>query len=182
VMGALCGIIGSIQAMEAIKFVTGIGETLAGRLLVIDAATMGVRTLRIKRDAHCPACSARATIRSIDAARYQWNCALPPGDEIAPEVLKILLDGKAAPLLLDVREPDECAVATLPDAVCIPLGDLGTRIGELPKDSPIVVYCYGGMRSMNALKLLRGKGFSKTISLKGGVKAWSRQVDPSFPV
>ena len=183
VVGALCGIIGSIQAMEALKFLTGIGETLSGRLLVVDSATMRTRTLSIKRDSLCPVCSAKARIRNIAASEYEWNCAIPtdmPATEISAQELATVLSSEAAPYLLDVREPDECAVAMLPNSVNIPLGELGTRWQEVPTDRRIVTICLSGHRSSRAMGFLVSKGYKAVSNLKGGVMAWARSMDRNF--
>jgi adenylyltransferase/sulfurtransferase len=183
VLGALCGMIGSIQAMEAVKFIAGVGETLAGRLLVVDAATMRVRTLAIKRDPHCPMCSAKARIRAIDPKEYEWSCEVPNvmlPSEITAAELAAVLKKPGAPFLLDVRDEDECAVGMLPGAVNIPLPELGMRWNELPKDRAIVACCLSGARSARACGFLSAKGVKAVSNLKGGVKAWARAVDPSF--
>jgi adenylyltransferase/sulfurtransferase len=184
VIGALCGIIGSIQAMEAIKYITGVGETLSGRLLVVDSATMAIRTLHIKRDSQCPVCSRHARITAIEASEYEWTCTSSGTDEEVHEVeaavLKRLLEEPEPPYLLDVREPDECEAGMIRNAVNIPLGDLGLRMKEIPKDRSVVAYCYSGMRSMNAVEMLREKGYANAASLKGGVREWARTVDTSF--
>jgi adenylyltransferase/sulfurtransferase len=183
VIGALCGIVGSIQAMEALKFLAGVGETLAGRLLVIDAATMRVRTLAIKRDPHCPVCSAKARIHAIDPKEYEWNCEVPTAmlpPEISAAELAAILKKPDAPLLLDVRDEDECAIGMLPGAVNIPLPELGERWSELPKDRAIVACCLSGLRSARACGFLASKGFKSVSNLRGGVKMWARTVDPSF--
>lgn len=178
VIGALCGIIGSIQAMEAIKFITGVGETLSGRLLVVDSATMAIRTLNIKRDSLCPVCSAHARIHTIDASEYEWRCESSYSDQSDSEVdaagLKQMLEGANPPYLLDVREPDECEEGMIGNAINIPMGNLGMRMQDVPKDRPVVVYCYSGMRSGKAVEMFRGKGYANTASLKGGIREWSR--------
>ncbi|MFA5258224.1 MAG: molybdopterin-synthase adenylyltransferase MoeB [Opitutales bacterium] len=185
VIGALCGIIGSIQAMEAIKFITGVGETLAGRLLVIDAATMATRTLNIKRDPTCPVCSRCARIRNIVPAEYEWSCAGPNENmsvksEITSLELKEFLDGPNPPLLLDVREEDECAVGMIGGAINIPMAELGMRMRELSPDRLIVAYCLSGLRSMRAQKFMQSRGFAQVLNLRGGILTWIRDVDPDM--
>lgn len=183
VVGALCGIIGSIQAMEAIKHITGVGETLSGRLLVVDSATMSVRTLNIKRDELCPVCSSKARIRSINASEYEWHCAsgVAPmqSGEIDAGTLERMMNGGNSPFLLDVREPDECSIGMISGAINIPLGDLGLRMSEVPRNGFVVAYCFSGMRSAHAVELLSAKGYTNVVNLKGGVKAWA-SVDTSF--
>jgi sulfur-carrier protein adenylyltransferase/sulfurtransferase len=126
-----------------------------------------------------------ARIKSIVTPEYECHCTngaeTMQASEIDAVELKSLLDGESAPYLLDVREPDECAVAMIGGAVNIPVGDLGKRLNEVPKDRFVVAYCFSGMRSAHAAEFLRSKGYANAVSLKGGVKAWAREVDPSFP-
>jgi sulfur-carrier protein adenylyltransferase/sulfurtransferase len=179
VCGALCGIVGSIQAMEAIKFLTGVGETLSGRLLVLDAATMNFRTLHIKRDAACPLCSPRATIRAIDAARYEFSCLreIADGIEVSPEKTALLLDSREKPLLVDVREPDEWAEGVIPGALLLSLGTLESHLSEIPKGRAILVYCQMGLRSARAVEILRKHGYDNAFSMKGGIAAWTGETE-----
>ncbi|MBN1403011.1 MAG: molybdopterin-synthase adenylyltransferase MoeB [Opitutales bacterium] len=185
VIGALCGIIGSIQAMEALKFVSGVGKTLSGRLLTVDAATMTTRTINIKRDPSCPVCSANARIRKIVSAEYEWRCdsqtsSMPSTESISAIELKALLGTADAPVLLDVRDPDECEMGMIAGAVTIPLYQLGSRLEELDKTRPIAVYCHIGLRSQHAQRLLKSKGFKKVMNLKGGILEWIRHVDATI--
>ncbi len=185
VIGALCGIIGSIQAMEALKFVSGVGENLLGRLLVVDAATMAFRTLNIKRDLNCPSCSHNARIRSIiaqeyDGAAHCQNLDMARRDEISAADLQGLIETGHSPLLLDVRDPDECRLGMLPGALNIPLYELAGRLDEMEQSMPVVTYCHSGLRSMRALKFMRERGFKSVLNLRGGILAWIREVDPTM--
>lgn len=183
VVGALAGMIGSIQALEAIKWLTGLGRTLAGRLLVVDTLTMQPRIVHVKRDPHCPVCSPNARIRSIDAAAYVWQCEPEPlmskVIQLSPREVHQRLQDEQPPVLLDVREPDELHIAQLPEAVHIPLRQLGENLDRLSKEHPIIVLCHHGWRSQSAARELAARGFKEVYNLKGGIDAWSTDVDPS---
>ena len=183
VFGALPGIVGSIQATEAIKWITGAGEPLLGRLLVFDALAMSFREVRIPKSADCPVCSRRATRTELVA--YDDACAIAPAEDVAfelepREAARRLAAGE--PLeLVDVRLADERALAELPGALWIPLHELERRLDELPRDRTLVVFCHVGGRSAVAVDFLRRRGFPRAANLAGGIDAWSRQVDPAVP-
>ena len=181
VLGVLPGVLGSIQALEAIKLVAGIGETLEGRLLLFDALRVRFRELAIRRDPGCPLCGEQPSVRQL--VDYEAFCGLGQshgGDEVsAPELAK-LLEGAAPPLVLDVREPHEWEIAALEGSTRIPLGTLPLRLGELDPRRPVVTVCHRGIRSMRALELLRAAGFSDVRSLKGGVDAWACEMAPDM--
>jgi adenylyltransferase/sulfurtransferase len=182
VLGVLPGIVGSIQALEAIKWIVGAGETLIGRLLLLDALTMRTREIRLKKDPACPACGESPTItRLID---YDAFCGLEPdlsADlEVTPEELRRELQEAGSPVLVDVREPYEWEIGHIEGARLLPLGDLGRRLGELDPHGRIVTYCHHGMRSFQALAILRAAGFTNVRSLSGGVDAWASEVDPAM--
>ena len=184
VIGALPGIVGSIQAMEAIKLVTGVGEALVGRLLRIDGLTMRMRELAVRKDPACPVCGEQPTIRElIDYEAFCGVAAQPQArdTEIAPAELRDLLSNGSKVTLLDVREPFEWEIARLPGATHVPLGQLAARLGELDGRREVVAYCHRGVRSLRARDLLVAAGFSKVRSLRGGIDAWARDVDPETP-
>ena len=197
VFGALCGLIGGMQVMETLKLLLGVGETLQGRLLVCDTLGATFRTLRLKRDPACPCCGGSPSILSLDPACYVFSCAVPETttpsstntsampsetpEEIDVSAAQALLSGPNPPLLVDVREPWENQTASIPGAVLIPLGELASRTGELPKDRPILVHCHHGGRSMRATQFLRAKGFPRTTNVAGGIHQWSLSIDPSVP-
>lgn len=173
ILPTVCTVIGGLMATEALKLLAGIGEPLIGRVVLFDALTGTSRELAYARD----------------PARPEAPPAAPP-DADAPssrsisarELAQVLGDPSAQrPLLLDVREPYEVAIAALPAAVNIPLGDLESRIGELDPGAPIVVYCHLGVRSSTALTRLEAAGFTAARHLAGGIDAWSRSVDPALP-
>ena len=189
VLGVLPGIIGTMQAIEAIKLIVGIGETLIGRLLHFDALKMKFREFKLRRDPECPVCGDHPTISEpID---YEMFCGNTPsyaasGDnggmhEITVRELKARLDAGAPLELIDVREPHEYEIAQIKGAKLIPLGELPQRIAELPRDREIVVHCHAGVRSAHAVMLLEKAGFARTANLAGGIEAWSVEIDPTVP-
>jgi sulfur-carrier protein adenylyltransferase/sulfurtransferase len=187
VMGVLPGIIGSIQAAEAIKLITGAGRPLVGRLLLLDALTMAFRSIEIRRDPGCPACGTReiTVLRDYDEycdGRAVHSTAadnlLP--SEITPADLAARLGKGESVTLLDVREEVEWRIAHLPGARLVPLGELATALGSIPAEDDIVVYCHRGIRSRAATELLAANGY-RVSNLAGGIDRWSREVDPSVP-
>jgi adenylyltransferase/sulfurtransferase len=194
VFGVLPGLIGTIQATEAIKLLIGIGEPLIGRLLVYDALRLRFQELTLRKDPDCPVCGTHPTIREL--IDYEAFCGFKPaavgpdpsparpGDvefNISPADLKARMDRGDVPFLLDVREPQEYQIARLPGGVLVPPGDLVARQGELDPDVEIIVYCHHGVRSANATAYLRSAGFPLTRNLVGGIDAWSLEIDPTVP-
>ncbi|MEM3433888.1 MAG: rhodanese-like domain-containing protein, partial [Candidatus Methanomethyliaceae archaeon] len=182
VLGVLPGIVGTIQANEAIKLIIGIGEPLIGRLLMIDALVPSFRELRIERDRNCPVCGENPSIREL--IDYEEFCGLSRGEareelEVSPEELKQMLE-RGEVQLIDVREPFEWEICHIEGAKLIPLGQLPSRIHELDPAKTIVVYCHSGYRSAQAVKLLRELGLRKTYNLAGGIDAYAERVDPSL--
>ncbi len=186
VLGVLPGIIGTIQAAETLKWIMRTGDSLAGRVLILDALAMKFREVRVRRDPECPVCGDRPTITALQD--YEQFCGLAPSVvtgpqadfEIAPGELAATLGRPDRPLLLDVREPMEFTINRLPNSVLIPLGSLPERLGELDATRDMVVYCHHGVRSARAVELLRAAGF-RARNLAGGITAWIDQVDPSMP-
>ena len=188
VLGVVPGLVGVVQAAEAIKLITGIGEPLVGRLLLVDGLRMRFRTIDVARDPECLACGTREITTLID---YDAFCGVSPGssatgwtsdtldDEITPEALATRLAEGATPALLDVREPYEWAIARLPEARLVPLDTLPDVVHTLDPDQEVIVYCHHGMRSAAAVAWLREQGFEKARNLTGGIDRWSREVDPS---
>ena len=186
VLGVLPGIVGTIQATEALKLVLGAGETLSGRLLLIDALTMRFRTVRVQRDPTCPACGTREITELID---YDEYCGVPGASsahamkdvpELTPRELAERLSAHTDFDLIDVREPYEWDIGRIPGARLIPLGDLAGAMAALDSRRDIVVYCRSGVRSADATRRLRAAGFRAT-NLAGGILRWSDDVDPSVP-
>ncbi len=185
VMGVLPGIIGSIQAMEVIKLITGAGDPLIGRLLVFDALQMSFRELKLRKNPDCPICGENPTITEfID---YQQFCGIVPNqvEEAVPEMsvieLKTALDNGQELLVLDVREENEYDICHLDNALLIPLNQLPERSSELDPQADIVIHCRSGVRSKKALKQLREAGFTRLRNLTGGILAWADEVDPEMP-
>ncbi len=183
VLGVLPGIVGSIQALEAIKLLLGKGETLVGRLLLFDALKMRFRELKLRKDPACPICGEQRTIHEL--IDYEAFCGIGEEaevreNEIAPAELKEALGSESPPILLDVREPFEWEICHLQGAKLVPLKELPSRLNELDGHRQIVTYCHHGQRSMRALEILRAAGFSKVRSLKGGIDAWAQEVAPEM--
>jgi adenylyltransferase/sulfurtransferase len=184
VLGVLPGIIGSIQANEAIKLVLGVGAPLVGRLLVFDGLEMRFREVRLAPDPECPVCGTHPTIRELQD--YEEFCGAPlsaleaAGDrDIQPAELKRNLDEGARLVLLDVREPMEHQLVHLPESILVPLGQLAERLGELDPSADYVVYCHHGVRSVGAVAFLRQAGL-RARNLAGGIAAWTEQVEPGL--
>jgi molybdopterin/thiamine biosynthesis adenylyltransferase/rhodanese-related sulfurtransferase len=179
VLGVLPGIIGMLQAIETLKMILGIGETLVGRLLHFDALKVKFRELNLRRDPQCPVCGENPTIFSpID---YEQFCGVRDKGEIAemsPHELKRRMDAGEPFELIDVREPFEYEIARIDGAKLIPLGEITERLDELSGKQPIVVHCHSGKRSEQAARLLQQRGFANVYNLEGGIDAWSDQVDP----
>ena len=189
VLGVLCASIGSIQVNEAIKVITGIGEPLVGRLMIYDALEMNYRTVRVRKDPECPVCGKNPTITEL--IDYEEFCGTvsedaqkaAAGSTITATELKDMLDHGEDIFLIDVREPNEYEIVSIPGAVLIPKGEFlsGAALERLPQDKRIVLHCKSGQRSAEALAVVKDAGFSDAVHVGGGVLAWINQVDPSLP-
>jgi molybdopterin/thiamine biosynthesis adenylyltransferase/rhodanese-related sulfurtransferase/molybdopterin converting factor small subunit len=189
VLGILPGLIGLIQATEAVKLILGIGEPLVGRLVLYDALAMRFRELKLRRNPECPVCGDHPTIKQL--IDYEEFCGLPQHEgpqqakamegDIDPVEVKKMMDAGEQFLLLDVREPHEYLIASIPTAKLIPLGELQKRVNELDTAMPIVAHCKMGGRSAKAVEQLKQLGFKKVRNMTGGILAWSDKVDPSVP-
>jgi adenylyltransferase/sulfurtransferase len=189
VLGILPGIIGVIQATEAVKLIVGTGEPLIGRLLLYNALDMSFRILKLRRDKNCPVCGDKPTITKL--IDYEAFCGMKRGEgkqavtipEMTVFELKAKIDRKDDFLLLDVREPHEYQIAKIPGSRLIPLGELDKRIKELEPfmEKEIVAHCQRGGRSARAAEFLLQAGFKKVWNVVGGITAWSDQIDPSVP-
>ena len=187
VLGVLPGIVGTIQATEAIKLIVGQGNPLIGRLLLFDALTMKFRELKLRKNPACPVCGENPTIHEL--IDYEAFCGVEPPPtngksmrqwEITPEELKAKLDRKDDVFILDVREPHEVEICNI-GGYLIPLGELPNRMNELDSSKEIVAYCHTGRRSQRAVDFLREAGFKKIKNLVGGIEAWSARIDPNVP-
>lgn len=184
VLGVVTGIMGAVQANQAIDILLGRGPALAGRLLLFNGLDMSFNELRIKKSALCPVCGPNPSVTKL--IDYEGFCGMstkvaPAGSEVDPVGLKAQIDAGWKPLILDVREPLEYQLCSLEGARLLPLDQLMKRVGELDRARDIVVYCETGDRSERAAKILRDSGFRNVKNLKGGIKAWAEQVDPSMP-
>jgi molybdopterin/thiamine biosynthesis adenylyltransferase/rhodanese-related sulfurtransferase len=193
VLGILPGTIGLIQATETVKLILGIGEPLVGRLLLYDALGMRFRELKLRKNPECPICGDRRTITKL--IDYHQFCGVPqhvPQEapkqenqvtegEIEVTEVKEKLDRVDNFVLIDVREPHEYQICNIPAAKLIPLGEVGRRLDELDPEADIVIHCKSGMRSARACGILKAAGFKHVRNMKGGILAWSDQVDRSVP-
>ena len=183
VLGVLCASIGSVMVNEAIKLITGIGDTLLGRLLVFDALEMSWREVAIRKDP--------ATAKITELIDYEAFCGVvsdeaveaATGSTITALELKDMIDAGKDFALIDVREPAEYEIVKIPGSVLIPKGDIisGEALSKLPQDRPIVLHCKSGVRSAEALAAVKQAGFKDAVHVQGGVIAWVNQVDPSLP-
>jgi molybdopterin/thiamine biosynthesis adenylyltransferase/rhodanese-related sulfurtransferase len=183
VLGVLCASIGSVMVTEAIKLITGIGESLLGRLMVYDALEMSYRTIRIRKDP-----KAEPITQLIDYEEFCGQVSdeaqrAAAGSTITATELKEMLDAGKDPYLVDVREPVEYDIVKIPGGVLIPKDRIlsGEALAELPQDKPLVLYCRTGVRSAEALAAVKAAGFRDAVHVQGGVTAWATQVDPSLP-
>jgi sulfur-carrier protein adenylyltransferase/sulfurtransferase len=187
VLGILPGLIGIVQATEAVKIILGVGETLKNRLLLYDALNMRFRELKLRRDRNCPVCGDHPTVTKL--IDYQEFCGMRPTPAqdvssqgvIHPVEVKQKLDRGDNFTLIDVREPHEYQIARIPGSTLIPLGTLPNRLQELDREAEIVAHCKSGARSQKAVDLLKQNGFLNVRNMTGGILAWSDKVDPSVP-
>ena len=193
VLGVLCASIGSIQVNEAIKLLTGIGEPLVGKLMIYDALEMEYRKLRVRKDPNCALCGENPTVTGL--IDYEAFCGAI-SDEAADaaagstisvvqleQMLKEREEGTRDFVLVDVREENEFEINRIPGSVLIPKGEFlnGNALGELTQDKPVVLHCKSGVRSAEALAVLKGAGYADAVHVGGGVVAWVNQIDPSQP-
>jgi adenylyltransferase/sulfurtransferase len=193
VLGVLCASIGAIQVNEAIKLLTGIGEPIVGKLVVYDALEMEYRKLTVRKDPNCAICGENPTVTGL--IDYDDFCGAisedaaeaAVGSTISVTQLSSMLkerdEGTRDFTLVDVREPNEYEINRIPGAVLIPKGEFlnGEALGKLSQDKPVVLHCKSGVRSAEALAVLKGAGFSDAVHVGGGVVAWVNQIDPSQP-
>ena len=187
VLGILPGVIGTIQATEALKLIIGTGEPLVNRFMIYDALKMTFRELKLRKDPECPVCGENPTVTEL--IDYEQFCGIVPAatgdDEAAGDVrveqLQARLDRKDDVFLLDVREPQEYQICRIPGSTLIPLGDLPRRLSELEGRADMIVHCKSGVRSAKAVKLLHEAGFKRARNLRGGILAWIDRIDPSLP-
>jgi sulfur-carrier protein adenylyltransferase/sulfurtransferase len=188
VLGVLPGIIGCIQATEILKLALGKGETLINRLLLFDALEMKFRELKLRRDPQCPVCGENPTIKEL--IDYEMFCGIPaqpettdmhPDEVTVQDMKRALDDPKLGVKVLDVREPDEYEIAHVEGVPLLPMSQLQERFTELDPNQQYYIHCHAGVRSMRALHFLRQQGFKYLKSVKGGIAAWSDEIDPGVP-
>lgn len=189
VLGVLPGIVGCIQAIEAIKLILGTGSPLIGRLLLFNSMKMQFRELKLRKDPNCPLCGEQRTIHEL--IDYEQFCGIrgeetPPVevdemDEITVIELKERMDSGEELIIIDVREPHEHAIARMPGTQLIPMGQILERLHELDPEAEIILHCRSGKRSADVLYQMREKGFKNLKNLKGGILAWSDEIDPTVP-
>jgi adenylyltransferase/sulfurtransferase len=189
VLGVLCASIGSIQVNEAIKVLTGIGEPIVGRLMIYDALEMNYRSVKIRKDPECPICGKNPTITEL--IDYDAFCGAvseeaqhaAAGSTISATDLKNMQDAGENIFLVDVREPNEYEIVSIPGATLIPKDQFlnGSALEHLPQDKKIVLHCKSGVRSAEVLAVVKNAGFADAVHVGGGVLGWISQVDPSLP-
>jgi molybdopterin/thiamine biosynthesis adenylyltransferase/rhodanese-related sulfurtransferase len=189
VLGVLPGTIGTMQATEGIKLITGVGEPMIGRMLLYDAAEMTFTTIKVRKNPNCPVCSIPA--EQVELIDYEQFCGIPQAKareeeeadvpHVEAKELKAMLDRGDKFVLVDVREAYEWDICNIPSAKLLPLGQLPSRMSELDSADEIVLLCKNGARSARALHMLREAGFAKLANVRGGIEAWAEQVDPSVP-
>jgi adenylyltransferase/sulfurtransferase len=189
VLGVLCGTIGALQTNEAIKLLTGIGSPLLGSLMVYDALEMDFRKIKVRKDPNCAVCGEHPTVTEL--IDYEAFCGVVSedaaeatiGSTITAQELKDLLDSDKPVYLVDVREPAEYEIVSIPGSHLIPKDEIlrGDALASLPQDKQIVMYCKTGVRSAETLAAVKNAGFADAVHVQGGVTAWVNQVDPSLP-
>jgi sulfur-carrier protein adenylyltransferase/sulfurtransferase len=189
VLGVLCASIGSIQVNEAIKVITGIGDPLVGRLMIYDALEMSYRTVGVKKDPECPVCGKNPTVTEL--IDYEAFCGAvseeaqeaAQGSTITARELKNMMDAGENIYVVDVREPNEYEIVSIPGATLIPKGEFisGEALSKLPQDKRLVLHCKSGARSAECLAIVKNAGFSDAVHVGGGVLAWVNQIDPELP-
>lgn len=184
VLGILCASIGSIMGTEAIKLITGIGETLLGRLMVYDALDMRYRTIKLRKDPEAPKITELIDYDAFCGVVSDEGVSAAADSTLTAVELKQRLDSGEKIALIDVREPVEWDIVRIDGATLIPKGDIesGEGLAQLPQDRPAVLYCKTGIRSAEALAAVKKAGFADATHLQGGITAWAKQVDPALPV
>ena len=187
VLGALCGVVGSLQALEAIKLIVGFGEPLIGKLLTCDTRTQSFATLKIARDPACAVCGSGPAIRELRAENYEIACAPVPATEDFPLELTVTeskrrLDaGPQRAVLVDVREPYEWEICRVENSEHVPMRQIPAHVPTLPKDKHLLIICHTGVRSMRVTEFLRAQGFAAVSNVAGGIRAWAEEIDPAMP-
>jgi sulfur-carrier protein adenylyltransferase/sulfurtransferase len=189
----LCASVGSIQVNEAIKLLTGIGDPLVGKLMIYDALEMEYRKLRVRKDPNCALCGENPTVTElIDYETFCGAISEDAADAAAGSTISVVqlehmlkerAEGARDFVLVDVREPNEYEINQIPGSVLIPKGEFlnGNALSQLPSDKQVVLHCKSGVRSAEALAVVKGAGYADAVHVGGGVVAWVNQIDPSQP-
>jgi adenylyltransferase/sulfurtransferase len=190
VLGVLCASIGSIQVTEAIKVLTGIGEPLVGRLMIYDALEMSYRTVKVRKDPECAVCGKNPTVTEL--IDYEAFCGAVSDEAveaakdatITPRILKQWIDEGENIAIIDVREPAEYEIVSIPGSTLIPKNEfiMGEALAKLPQDKRIVLHCKSGVRSAECLAIVKSAGFSDAVHLGSGVVGWVNQIEPQKPI
>ncbi|MDX2187393.1 MAG: molybdopterin-synthase adenylyltransferase MoeB [Opitutaceae bacterium] len=188
VIGALCGVIGSMQALEALKLLAGFGEPVIGRLVTYDGLRQSFSSLRLPKDDGCPLCGRSPRIHSIDTSNYERTCepVPPPMNSHAPlelsvrETNSLLASPSGDAVLIDVREPHEVEIARIEGAKHIPMRDVPHRLSELPREKHLLIHCHHGGRSRRVMEYLLSQGYPRVTNVAGGIDAWAVEIDPSL--
>ena len=191
VLGASCGVIGSLQALEVLKLITGCGEPLRGRLLNYDGLTPSFQTLTLPRDPHCPLCGSTPSIHDLSADAVNAASCSPhhsslvesadcPLELSVTEARHLLFSGSKTTMLIDVREAYELDICRLAGAEHIPMRQIPDRLDSLPRDRHLLILCHSGGRSLRVTEFLRARGFSAVSNVAGGIDAWAKQLDPTM--
>ncbi|ATC65357.1 molybdenum cofactor biosynthesis protein MoeB [Nibricoccus aquaticus] len=195
VVGALCGVIGSLQALETIKLIAGFGEPLIGRMLTYDALRQQFNTITLPRDPDCPLCGRSPKITALHSENYQTTCETPAASTSSPssmsnethpleisveETKRLLETNPNGTVLIDVREAHEVEICRIPSAQHIPMRQIPEHLGDLPADKHLLIHCHHGGRSMRVTEFLRSRGLTAVTNVAGGIDAWSLQIDPTL--
>ncbi|HKB89172.1 MAG TPA: molybdopterin-synthase adenylyltransferase MoeB [Opitutaceae bacterium] len=190
VLGALCGVIGSLQALETLKLILNIGESLRGRMLIYDALTQRMDSLTLPKNPDCPVCGHAPTIRNLHDENYDISCAPGVPDltmingeypiEISIEETRQILDADPETILVDVREPYELEICKVERSVDIPMRQIPERMDDLPRDKRVLVMCHHGGRSLRVTEYLRNRGLQNVSNVQGGIDAWATSFDPAM--
>ena len=180
VLGVLPGVIGTLQAVEAVKLITGAGTPLVGRILLFDALGMTFRTVRLSKNENCKVCGSQPSIREL--IDYEEYCNPVTDLEISATTLAERISRGESLALVDVREPYEHAAGHLENSIHIPMQQVPQQLARIPRDQEVIVYCRSGSRSASVQQFLMNQGFAKVKNLSGGMLAWKRDVDPAMAV
>ena len=190
VLGVIPGMIGILQATEALKLLLGIGTSLQGKLLLYEALEMRFDEINLQKNQNCAVCGDNPTITKL--TDYEDYCGVPvfnpdqkfAGEEwdVYPDDIQKRINSGENITIVDVREENERLISKIESSISIPLGQFAGRVSEIDKEKEVILYCRSGVRSIRALEILLNAGFSKVKNLVGGINAWVEEIDPSQPL